>query len=115
MSAAQLQECIRLCWDCRHICQKTLFKHCLPIGGVHMDEPYVKAAIDCIQICQVAADFMTRESAYHMLVCAVCADICTACAKACEQIGDETMMKCAEACRACARSCREMGKMREAA
>jgi hypothetical protein len=115
MNQAQLQECIRLCWDCRHICQRTLFKHCLPIGGMHMEERHVQAMIECIEMCQLAADFMTRDSNHHFDVCALCADICDSCAKTCEQIGDETMMRCAKACRACAKACREMGKMREAA
>lgn len=115
MIPENMQECIRQCWDCRHLCQDTLYRHCLPIGGPHVEEAHVKLMVDCIQICQAAADFMTRDSQMHMDVCRVCADICDACAKACERIGDESMMACAKACRACAESCRSMGKMKKAA
>src|SRR4051812_35991673 len=110
-----MRDCIRLCWDCRHSCQDTLFNHCLPIGGPHMEESHVRLMEDCIQICQAAADFMTRGSAMHASVCAACAEICEACAKSCEEIGDDAMMRCAKACRACAESCRRMGGMRRAA
>ena len=80
-----------------------------------MEEPHVKAMVDCIQYCQVAADFMTRESSFSEKACKLCADICDACAKACEKIGDEAMERCAEACRACAEACRNMGNRRQAA
>ncbi|MDE3060799.1 MAG: four-helix bundle copper-binding protein [Pseudomonadota bacterium] len=115
MQNTRLQECVRLCWECRHLCQETLFQHCLPTGGAHAGEYHVRIMVDCIQICQAAADFMTRNSPLHTSVCAACADVCEACARSCDDIGDEVMQRCAEACRACAQSCREMGRKREAA
>jgi hypothetical protein len=115
MAHIPMEECLKLCWDCRHICQTTLYRHCLLIGGAHMEEPHVKAMTDCIQFCQLAADFMTRESAMSAQVCRLCADICESCASACEKIGDEAMMRCAEACRTCASACRDMGEARKAA
>ena len=115
LNHVQLQKCIEACWNCRHACQKTLFGHCLPIGNVHMDEIHVKLMTDCIEICQLTADFMTRQSDFHAALCEVCADICEACAKSCERVGDEAMMRCGEACRACAQSCRTMGEQSQAA
>ena len=67
--------------------------------------------MDCIEICQTAADFMTRGSDLHAAVCAACADVCDACAESCEMMDDDEMNACAKACRACADSCREMSKM----
>ena len=107
--------CITTCWECRDECQKTLFTHCLYEGGKHLEPEHVKLMADCIQICQTAADFMTRQSPLHASVCAACADICEACAKSCEAIGGEHMKRCAEICRRCAQSCREMSQMKEAA
>lgn len=108
-------ECIRQCWDCRHICQTTLYTHCLVIGGVHMEEVHVKAMIDCIDICQLAADVMTRRSGLVPSICQLCAEACEICAKSCERIGDESMLACAKACQACAKSCREHSRMPMAA
>jgi len=110
-----LHECIRLCWECRHTCQETLYTHCLHMGGKHTEPAHVKQMVDCIQICQTAADFMTRQSPLHASICAACADICEACAASCGKIGGEAMERCAELCRRCAESCRSMGDRKRAA
>lgn len=115
MEPSSYEDCLKQCWDCRHICQTTLYRHCLVINGPHMEETHVKLMTDCIQICQAAADFMTRESEFSPAFAKLCADICDACAKACEKIGDEAMMRCAEACRNCANACKEMGRIKKAA
>ena len=111
----QMEECIRQCWECRDVCQDTLYNHCLEMGGKHAETQHVKLMADCIQACQTAADFMRRGSQLHASECAACADVCEACAQSCERIGGEEMKRCAEACRAWAKSCREMGKMKKAA
>ena len=111
----QHQEAARICWDCRHICQTTLFTHCLAEGGKHTAEEHVKLMIDCMEICQTAADFMTRGSSLHAEICMACAKVCLACAESCELIGDDTMLECAKKCRECAASCEAMGKHEEAA
>ncbi len=110
-----MQDCITLCWECRTECQETLFNHCLQEGGKHAEAEHAKLMMDCIQACQTAADFMTRNSRLHASECVVCADVCEACAESCERIGGEHMKACAEICRRCAQSCREMGNMRKAA
>jgi hypothetical protein len=107
--------CVELCWECRTECQETLYNHCLPMGGKHVEAEHVKLMIDCIQACQTAADFMVRGSKLHASECAACADVCEACAKSCEKVGGEEMKKCAEICRRCAQSCRDMSQMRKAA
>jgi hypothetical protein len=71
--------------------------------------------LDCIQMCQTAADFMDRESALHAYTCEACAAVCDACAESCARINSQPMQKCAEVCRKCAESCRAMGKMKQAA
>lgn len=105
-----MQNYIEICWNCRHECQTTLFNHCLPMGGEHVAEDHVKIMMDCIQICQTAADFMTRGSGLHAEVCAACAEICDACADSCEEIGGQEMERCADICRQCADACREMSE-----
>ncbi len=106
----RMRECIQLCWECRSECQEMLFNHCLEVGGKHIEKEHVKLMADCIQACQTAADFMTRDSQLHASTCEACADVCDACAESCERIGGEEMKRCAEICRRCAESCREMSK-----
>lgn len=112
-----LQKCIQLCWQCRNICQDTLFNHILPRGGSHIDAGHIRLMTDCIEICQTAADFMVRNSPLHMVTCGACADVCDSCAKACERMGKEhaAIQACAEICRTCADSCRKMSSMKQAA
>lgn len=112
---ADLQACIESCRECLQECQETLYGHCLEMGGEHVEKEHVKLMTDCIQFCQMSADFMSRGSSLHAAVCAACAEVCEACAESCERIGGERMLRCAEICRQCARSCREMGKMKKAA
>lgn len=110
-----LESCIRNCWECRNECQTAMYQQCLEMGGKHVESAHLKLMTDCIQICQTAADFMTRGSDLHMETCAACAAVCEACAKSCDQVGGEDMKKCAETCRQCAASCREMSQMKKAA
>jgi len=104
----QMQDCKELCSSCRTHCQETLVRHCLQMGGEHVAPDHVKLMLDCIDICQTAADFMDRESALHAYVCEACARVCDACADSCEKIDGDEMKKCAEVCRKCAESCRHM-------
>lgn len=105
-----LHDCIQLCWSCRDICQKTLFHYCLKEGGRCVEEEHVKLMTDCIESCQVSADFMTRNSANFELTCNATAEICDACAESCEDIGGKEMEECAEECRSCAEECRKMAR-----
>ena len=107
--------CIDLCWTCRASCQSTLYQHCLEMGGDHAAQAHVKAMTDCIEICQAAADFMTRGSVMHRVVCGACAAICEACAASCDHIDDAEMKACADLCRRCAKACDDMGRMAKAA
>lgn len=107
----EMQDCINLCWTCRDECQKTFFNHCLAMGGKHVAQDHAKLMADCIEMCQTAADFMTRQSALHTSVCGTCADVCDACADSCEEIGGKEMEHCADTCRRCAESCRAMSEM----
>lgn len=111
----EMKNAIALCWSCRTECQETLVHHCLEKGGAHIEAAHIKLMLDCIQICQTCADFMSRGSALHEAVCTACAKICEACARSCAEIDDPAMQHCAEACSRCAESCKAMGKMDQAA
>jgi len=110
-----MKACIEKCWECRDECQDVLFNHCLEEGGTHAEAAHVKLMTDCIQICQISADFMVRNSEMHSATCTACADICDACANSCEAVGGEEMKRCAELCRECASSCRSMDEVKKAA
>lgn len=101
----EMKDCITACWDCRTMVQKTLFNHCLEMGGNHVEQNHVRLMVDCMEICQTSADFMTRNSSVHASVCAACAEVCYACADSCVKIGGDEMHACAQLCRECGEMC----------
>lgn len=61
----------------------------------------------CAEMCCLSAAFMLIGSPQHKFTCQDCAELCEACALACEQAG---LTDCATACRGCARSCARMAE-----
>lgn len=110
-------ECIRLCWECRDICQDTLYNHILERNAQYLDANAIRTLTDCMEICRMAADFMRRNSPLHHITCNACAAICEACADCCERLAKDypAAKKCAESCRLCADSCHRMSRMQHAA
>jgi len=110
MSREEMERCIQNCLDCRRICMETI-GYCLQMGGRHSEPAHIRLLIDCAEICQTSADFMIRHSELHTSSCALCAEVCEACAEDCAQfLGDERMAACADMCRRCAESCRKMAE-----
>jgi len=109
-SNRDMEQCIEHCMHCHRVCLETAMGHCLDAGGRHVDPRHFRLTINCADICRVAADFMLSRSELHAKTCAVCADVCDACAQSCEEIGD--MEDCIQACRLCAESCRQMAGAR---
>lgn len=106
--SATMQECIDRCQSCQEICLESV-GHCLELGGKHAAPDHIRMLMACAEICDTSARFMMMGSPFHSRTCEVCAEVCAACAKDCEQLGDdEMMMRCADICRRCAESCRQM-------
>ena len=101
---AKTQACIDECLKCYQACLGSAMSHCLETGGKHVEPKHMRLMIACAEICRTSAHFMLIGSDHHKHVCAECADVCTDCAKSCEQVGD--MKSCVDACRRCAESCR---------
>ena len=103
-----LDQCCEACAACARTCLNGLYRHCLPAGAEHIDQLHVQLMSDCIDICKITADFLTRGSPRHQRVAAVCAEICRACAVSCDALTG--MQECAEACRQCESSCRLLAR-----
>lgn len=104
---AGMRSCIEACHSCHQVCIETI-AHCLTKGGEHAEAGHIRTLMDCAQICNTSADFMSRGSTWHAEVCGVCADICEQCAMSCDALGGADMKRCADACRRCAEECRRM-------
>ena len=103
--------CIQNCLECARACEHVI-QHCLKKGGLHSNPDHIRLLQDCADICRTSAQFMTRKSNFHHDTCGICAEICQACAKDCESMADDEMMKiCGEICLRCAESCKKMSSM----
>lgn len=108
MNSKKMRECADTCQECRVVCLETV-SYCLEKGGKHAAAAHIRLLLDCAEICSASAGFLVRGSELHGRTCGVCADVCEACARSCEAMGDDAQMKrCAEVCRRCAQSCRSM-------
>ena len=103
----EYQGCIVACHACVVACN-----HC---AACCLQEPDVKMLVrcigldmDCAQLCEVAAALMSGGSDFAGRLCALCAEVCQACADECGQHDMDHCQQCAEACRLCAAECRKM-------
>ena len=108
MTNDAMKDCTQVCWNTRNSCERTLFRHCLEQGGPHAEADHVRLMMDCIEMCQAAADAMVRGSPQHAVFCEACAAVCEACAKSCAAIEGDEMKQCADECLKCAEYCRDM-------
>jgi len=105
----EYQDCIAACHACAVACN-----HC---AACCLQEPDVKEMVrcigldsDCAQLCEVAVALMSGGSEYAPQLCALCADVCRACAEECSRHEMDHCQQCAEACRRCEQACSEMAR-----
>jgi len=97
-----LQACVTACESCA--------TGCLNEDDVKAMVPCIKLCRDCADICSLAAQYMTRDSAHAGKLAALCATICEACGDECAKHKMAHCQQCAEACKKCAEECRKMAK-----
>ena len=105
-----IKSCTEDCFHCARWCELCVTE-CIQMdmpGMSHM----TALCRDCAESCFMAIKFMSRKSPYFFMTCHVCAEICDACAIACEQQAiehsdNDTFHNCAAACRQCAERCLE--------
>lgn len=101
-----LESCIADCLDCYRTCQQTAVIDSLMLGGKHVAPGHFRAMLECAEACRFAAAMMLSASTFTAATCALCADICRACAQSCCGLGG--LEECATACDRCADSCDEL-------
>ena len=103
------QDCIEACTQCAQVCLQAAMNHCLEQGGEHVAPAHLRLMMDCADICQLSARLQLGSSEFAEDFCALCAEVCLACADSCDTLSG--MEDCAEACRQCAASCETMSGM----
>lgn len=103
----EYQACIVACHDCVVACNHCAAS-CLQEPDVKMMVRCIGLDMDCAQLCEVAAALMSGGSDFSGRICALCAEVCQACADECGKHDMDHCQQCAEACRRCAAECRKM-------
>lgn len=104
--ANDVDRCIDSCLSCYRTCVKTAMRHCLEMGGEHVEPHHFRLMMGCSEICRTAAHAMLVGVENHKVVCGACAVICDDCANSCD--GMDGMADCARTCRECAAICGRM-------
>lgn len=110
MSYEKFQSCINACYECA-AASKHCTNACLEDKNVNNLTHCINLNSDCAAMCLLAAKLMAGGSEFSIQICEVCAGICNACAKECENhLQLEHCRKCAEVCRLCVKECRIMSR-----
>lgn len=107
MSHAEFETTIAACYDCAAACD-----HC---ATACLQEPDPKSMarcialdLDCADICRLAAAYMARGSEFAKEICTFCAKVCEECGAECAKHQVDHCQACAAACRRCVEECRRM-------
>jgi hypothetical protein len=90
-----LMDCYTICAACAKMCT---------------EEGHKKTALlcsDCADICALAIKLHSRDSEFNRQILALCAEVCTRCARECATMKAKHCQQCSEICHACAKACKE--------
>ena len=110
MTQHKFNACIEACNACAVACNHCAAS-CLHEQDVKNMAACIALDLDCAGICAFAVAAMARDSQHAQAICALCAEICTACGLQCGTHKMDHCQDCAKACKACAQACREMAEM----
>ncbi len=101
------KNCVEACLKCAAICNHCAAA-CTQEEDVKMMAACIKLDMECAAMCYAAAQLMSFGSDKAKQVCALCAEICDACGRECNNHQNIHCQECAEACKYCADECRKM-------
>ena len=112
MMGGKTSECAKACSDCARACS-SCSTHCAEMlgAGKAAHKASLMSCQDCADVCNAAAEIVSRRGPMTDLICRACADACGLCGKECEKFpSDKHMTMCAKECRRCEKACRDMLK-----
>jgi hypothetical protein len=56
------------------------------MGGKHVEPKHFRLMMDCATICEASANLQLGGSPFSARLCALCADVCHACALSCREL-----------------------------
>jgi hypothetical protein len=106
----QVNDCTRDCLECNYVCQQAI-AHCLRKGVPYSNPVTIGLLQDCVELSQIAANLMIRDSTMYPRFCQLCAELCQKSADICRQLNDdEHLFHCTHVLLQCAESCAGIGR-----
>lgn len=103
------QECIAACHACIVACNH--FEACaLQEPDIAHLRTAIGLASDSSQLCGVVVALMSGGSLFAPHACALCAQVCHACARECAALSEDYGQQCAEACRLSSEACAQAAR-----
>ena len=100
--------CIRNCLTTHKACLETLH-YMLTQKSTHFQGKHVTLLQLCADTSDLSAKMMIADVEFHQQSCALCFELCQACAEECERYPEDAeLRRCADLCRQCAESCQAM-------
>lgn len=106
------QTCARACNECEQVCLSCA-DHCAHMAAEGKKDHLrtLRMCHDCAAHCAAAARITASQGPLSELICTACAEACKQCGNECEKFKDDPMMKkCADECRKCEKACVDMIK-----
>lgn len=101
------QECIEVCFECAEICERC-DNECLSKSNT--EEMNNCLTRDCADICNLAGQFMSRDSEFATEICSICSEICKECKEECSKHSESHFRDCVEVCNRCSIECKTMAE-----
>ena len=101
MGYHEYRKCIDACLQCAAVCNHCA-SACLTEDNVQMMARCIQLDMECAALCYTAAQLMSLGSEKAKEICSLCAKACNDCADECEKHEHEHCKECADACRFCA-------------
>lgn len=103
------KECLMECQACATACLQCA-QACLREEDPKAMARCIALDTECADMCRLAATSIARGDTHMKEVCALCAQVCQACAAECFKHPMDHCQQCAQACQRCADACRHMAK-----
>jgi len=99
----KLADCLAACQYCAN--------QCLAEDDVAEMIDCIRTDRDCADACQMAINFVARQSSNSKSVVDLCRNLCKACGDECAKHDMDHCQACAKACRACEEACENFLKV----
>lgn len=107
MAQQPFQSCVDACNACADACDFCAISS-LQEPDTKVMARCIALAIDCAQMCRLAAGFIARGSEVSTVICQACIQLCEDCREECAQYKMPHCKACEKACHDCINACRNM-------